>query len=161
MASAPTVKMKQRRVRDIMSRDLVTLSAGDTVHDALALMSENRVSALPVVDSHNHCVGILSTSDLVDMTKDVDEDIYQLELVDLTTQRFLLEKLVHSMGNEPVQTYMSEALATVGPETSLVTATREMLRNRVHHLPVCDKNNHLMGILSTLDILGELADATE
>ena len=148
----------QQRIKDIMSREVVTLNAADTIHEALVLMGENRVSALPVVDNHNHCVGILSTSDLVDMTRDVDDDLHQLDLVDLSTRRFLVDKLANSMGAEQVQTFMSEKVATVGPETSIGHATREMLRNRVHHLPVVDRNDHVIGIISTMDILSEFAD---
>ncbi len=149
----------ERRVKEIMSRDVVTIRAGDTVHEALTLMGENRVSALPVVDSHDHCVGILSTSDLVDMTRDVDDDLYKLDLVDSTSRRFLLDKLTHSMGSESVQSYMSESVTTIDPEATIGKATRELLRNRIHHLPVIDANNHLIGIVSTMDILGELADS--
>jgi CBS-domain-containing membrane protein len=148
-----------RRVQDIMSRDVVTIRAGDTVHEALTLMGENRVSALPVVDSHDHCIGILSTSDLVDMTRDVDDDLYQLDLVDSTSRRFLLDKLTHSMGSESVQSYMSESVNCINPEATIGNATRELLRNRIHHLPVVDASNHLVGIVSTMDILGELADS--
>jgi CBS-domain-containing membrane protein len=148
-----------RKVKDLMSRDVVTISAGDTIHEALTLMGENRVSALPVVDHHDHCVGILSTSDLVDMTRDVDDDIYNLDLVDPTSQRFLLDRLAHSMGSETVQSFMSESVTTVDLETSIGKATREMLRNRIHHLPVVDSNDKLIGIISTMDILGEFADA--
>lgn len=142
-----------------MSRDVVALNAGDTIHDALTLMGENRVSALPVVDTKNRCVGILSTSDLVDMTRDVDDDLHHLDLVDPSSRRFLLEKLAHSLGAESVQTFMSEAVATVQAETTLAQATRELLRNRVHHLPVVDSNEHLIGIISTMDVLSEFADA--
>ena len=149
----------KRRVKDIMSRDLVTINAADTIHEALTLMGENRVSALPVVDNHNDCVGILSTSDLVDMTRDVDDDVYQLDLVDPTSQRFLLDKLAHSMGSETVQSFMSEAVTTVDMEATIGRATREMLRNQVHHLPIVDVHDHLIGIISTMDILAELADA--
>ncbi|MDF1840032.1 MAG: CBS domain-containing protein [Rubripirellula sp.] len=154
-----TVDIYSQRVKDIMSRDVVTVRAGDTIHEALTLMGENRVSALPVVDNQDHCVGILSTSDLVDMTRDIDDDILHLDLVDPSSKRFLLDRLTHSLGNESVQSFMSEMVATVGLETSIGTATREMLRNRIHHLPVVDENARLMGILSTLDILGEVADA--
>lgn len=148
-----------RRVKDIMSRDVVTISAGDTIHEALTLMGENRVSALPVVNSHNICVGILSTSDLVDMTRDVDDDLYHLDLVDPTSRRFLLDKLAHNMGSEPVQSFMSEAVATIDMEATIGKATREMLRNRIHHLPVVDTHDHLIGIVSTMDILAEFADS--
>ncbi len=154
-----TVDIYSQRVKDIMSRDVVPVRAGDTIHEALTLMGENRVFAPPVVDNQGHCVGILSTSDLVDMTRDIDDDILHLDLVDPSSKRFLLDRLTHCLGSESVQSFMSEMVATVGLETLLVTATREMLRNRIHHLPVVDKNPRLMGILSTLDILGEVADA--
>ena len=147
-----------RRVKDIMSRDVVTLNAGDTVHEALSLMGENRVSALPVVNNHNVCIGILSTSDLVDMTRDVDDDLYHLDMVDPTSRRFLLDKLAHSMGSETVQSFMSEGVATIDLEATIGKATREMLRNRVHHLPVVDNHDHVIGIISTMDILAEFAD---
>ena len=147
-----------KRVKDIMSRDTVTLNAEDTVHEALTLMGENRVSALPVVDRRDRCVGILSTSDLVDMTRDVDEDLKQLDLVDPASQRFLIDKLADSLGSEKVQSYMSESVTTVGMETPIGKAARDMLRNRVHHLPVLDHNERLIGIVSTMDILGEFAD---
>ena len=159
MSQTKPENIYKRRIKDIMSRDVVALSAADTIHDALGLMGENRVSALPVVDHQNHCVGILSTSDLVDMTRDVDDDIYHLDFVDPASRRFLLDKLAHSMGSETVQSYMSETVTTVDPETTIAKATREMLRNRVHHLPVVDAGDHLIGIVSTMDILAEFADA--
>ena len=153
-----TKNIYEHRVKDIMSRDVVTLNAQDTIHEALTLMGENRVSALPVVDKRNHCVGILSTSDLVDMTRDVDDDLYHLDMVDSTSRRFLLDKLAHSMGSETVQSFMSEGVTTVSDETTIAKATREMLRNRVHHLPVVDEHEQLIGIVSTIDILSEFAD---
>lgn len=159
MTKTKSESIYTRRIKDLMSRHVVALSVGDTIHDALVMMGENRVSALPVVDNHDHCVGILSTSDLVDMTRDVDDDLYHLDLVDPSSRRFLLDKLAHSMGTESVQSFMSETVATVGPETTIAAATREMLRNRVHHLPVVDSNDHLIGIISTMDILSEFADA--
>ncbi len=147
-----------KRVKDFMSRDTVTLNVEDTIHEALTLMGENRVSALPVVDRRNRCVGILSTSDLVDMTRDVDEDLKQLNLLDPMSKRFLVDKLADSLGSEKVQSYMSETVTTVSTETTIGKAAREMLRNHVHHLPVLDNNERLIGIISTMDILGEFAD---
>lgn len=149
----------KKRVKEFVTRDTVTLNAEDTIHEALELMGENRVSALPVVDKKNRCIGILSTVDLVDMTRDTEEDLRDLDLVDLTTKRFLVDKLAHSLGNEKVQTFMSESVVTVGMETLIGKATQEMLRNQVHHLPVVDHDEHLIGIISTMDILCEFADA--
>jgi CBS-domain-containing membrane protein len=148
-----------KRVKEIVTQDAVTLTADDTIHEALELMCENRVSALPVIDERNRCVGILSTSDLVDLTRDADQDLKQLELVDATSQKTLIDRLSRSLGSEQVQSYMSEALTTVSMETMIGKAAREMLRNRVHHLPVVDLNDRLVGIISTMDILGAFVDA--
>ena len=43
-------QLYQRRVKDVMSTHVVTVNAHDTVHEALELMLENKVSALPVID---------------------------------------------------------------------------------------------------------------
>ena len=38
-------------------------------------MVENRVSALPVVDSRMHCIGVISVTDLVGMTKELSDEL--------------------------------------------------------------------------------------
>ena len=141
-----------------MSRDVVTLVANDKIHDALELLVANRVSALPVVDNRKHCVGILSTTDLVDFTRDVDEDLHHVDELDPSSRRWLVDKLLRSVGEEPVGSYMTEDVATVSLESSLEKAAHEMVRNRVHHLPVVDHEGHLAGIISTMDVLAEFAD---
>ena len=149
---------QQRRVKDVMSRDIVSLSSGATIHEALAMMTEHRVSALPIVDSRNHCVGIFTTTDLLDLTRDVDDDVHQIDAVDPVSRRWLVDKLVQSLGNETVASYMSEDVSTVSNETTLAIAARDMLRSQIHHLPVVDDKDRLVGIISTTDILAEYAD---
>ena len=153
-----TASKTDRRVRDIMSSDVVTLRASDTVHEALDMLVENRVSALPVVDKAKNCVGILSTTDLIDITRDVDHDVQYAEDLDPSSRRWLIDRLIHTVGDEPLTSYMTEDVATVYVEDSLAKAAREMLRNRVHHLPVVDNKDHLVGIISTMDILAEYAE---
>lgn len=153
-----TEKAHQRRVKDIMSRAVVTLDADDTIHDALELLVANRVSALPVVDKRNNCIGILSTTDLVDFTRDIGDDVREVDELDPSSRRWLVDKLLHTVGQESVGVYMSEGVATVDLECSLSSAAREMVRNRVHHLPIVDHRGQLAGIISTMDILAAFAD---
>lgn len=154
-----TRSIYERKVSDIMTRDVVTLEAGGTVHEALTLMGENRVSAIPVIDRKGRCVGILSATDLVDMTRDVDDDLYHLDLVDSTSRRFLIDRLSRTLGEEAIDTYMSESLTTVLPDSTLVNATRKILKAGIHHLPVVDEHDRLVGIVSSIDILAEFVDA--
>ena len=154
-------KTQRRLVKHIMSRDVVTLSTEDTIHNALELLVSNRVSALPVVDNGKHCVGILSTTDLVDFTRDVDEDLHHVDEINASSRGWLVSKLLRSLGEETVGAYMSDDVATIGLESSLAKAAQLMVRNRVHHLPVLDHHGHLAGILSTMDILCDFADTED
>lgn len=151
-------QLQQRLVKHLMSREVVTLSTADTIHDALELLVSNRVSALPVVDKRNHCVGILSTTDLVDFTRDVDEDLHYVDDLDPSSRGWLVGKLLHALGEETVGSYMTDDVATVSLESPLSKAAQLMVRNRVHHLPVVDHHGQLAGILSTMDILVDFAD---
>ena len=152
-------KIYDTPIKDIMSSHVVTLDAGDTIHDALNVMGENRVSAVPVVDKRNHCVGILSTSDLVDMTRDVDDDVHQMDYIDPASQRFILEKLAHTLGNEPVQSYMSDVVMAIPDDCTVADAAKQMVREGIHHMPVINAKEELVGIVSTMDVLAAFADA--
>ena len=148
----------QQRVKDVMSRDVVSIHVDETLHEALQLMVENRVGVLPVVDKRDHCVGVLSTSDLVDVTRDLDAELTAYEKVDEGSRGWLIEQLGEHLGHERVDSLMSENVATVTPDTMLVTAAQEMLRNRVHRLPVVDQGKRLAGIVSTMDVMSALVN---
>ena len=51
-------------VREVASRDLVTVHASDDLSDALKLMASHQVRRLPVVDDGNTLVGIVSQADV-------------------------------------------------------------------------------------------------
>lgn len=53
------------RIKDIMSKDLITISPTYTIQDALLLIQNARVGALPVVDEQKKLTGILSVRDLL------------------------------------------------------------------------------------------------
>ena len=149
----------ETRVKEIVTRETVTVDVTDTIHEALVLMGENRVTALPVVDRHQRCIGILSAADLIDLTRETDDDLRDLDVVDLSTKRFLIDKLALSLGNEKIQLFMSDSPETVDMETSITAAAEKMLRNHVHHLPVVDSDGRLIGIISTMDLLMEFVSA--
>ena len=146
------------QVKEVMSTHVVSLHSGATVHEALQMMVENRVSALPIVDKENHCVGILTTTDLVEIAYDVDDDVFNADPLNPTAQRELFERLTHSVGREPVASYMSEQVATAAESRTLKEAARIMIKNQIHHLPIVNDRDELVGILSTMDILAEFAD---
>ena len=120
-----------RRIKHIMSKVVVSGDPDDTLEDAVGLMQDNRISVLPVTDQRDRCVGILSATDLIDLSRQPGT----------------------ALGEQKVADRMTGAVASLGPEASLATAAKEMVRHRVHHLPVVDNQQRLLGIISTMDIL--------
>ena len=65
-------------VDEVMTRDLITVSPNQSVHECMALMTEHHVRHLPVFDG-DQLVGILSIGDLVkDMTSELEFLVDQL-----------------------------------------------------------------------------------
>jgi acetoin utilization protein AcuB len=55
------------KIEKIMTRNPKTISPDSTIGEAARMMLENRISGLPVVDSQNHVIGILTESDIFSM----------------------------------------------------------------------------------------------
>ena len=151
----------QQRVKEVLSRHVVTINAKDSVHDSLELMTENRVSTLPVVDRRGRCVGILSISDLIEMTRDIDAGLTGLEDTEKLLWDVYFGIISQGVGHQSVMDLMSDKVASVSPESLLWDAASLMLREHVHRLPVIDENNRLIGIISMTDILSAFVECKQ
>ena len=58
-------RIHQLKIKDIMTRNVVTVNPTNTLEDAILLMQKMRVGAFPVVDQHNRLKGIISIRDLM------------------------------------------------------------------------------------------------
>ena len=67
------------RVEEIMTRDVLTTSSGQTVNECMEMMTERRIRHLPVVED-NRVIAMISIGDLVQaIISDQQEEIEQLE----------------------------------------------------------------------------------
>ncbi|MEX2186519.1 MAG: CBS domain-containing protein [Pirellulales bacterium] len=151
--------LQERSVKDVMSRDVASIHFQDTVHQALALMVENRLSALPVVDGRGRCLGIISVTDVVALAREVDDDLNDLERLSEVSSQWLVGELTQrGMDHTKVEELMSRGVKSVGPSATVAEAARVMLSHHVHRLPVIDEQQRLLGIVSTMDILAAMID---
>jgi len=151
----------QLPVKDAMTTGLVTVDVDDDIHGALDLMADNRVAALPVVDGHNHCVGMLTASDIVQFARELDHGLADFESSGVLTWAAYLKHLGESTGFNAVRELMTEEVASISDGASLAGAAATMLREKVHRLPVVDKHGKLKGVLSTTDILCAFVEHSE
>lgn len=136
-------------VREIMSRDVVTVVPDDDLATALARMTDAAVRRLPVVEQHKDevvVVGIVSDRDVRLAT---NSPYVFGNTGDVVTQLRALK----------VRTIMSTDVATVVPTATVVEAARIMLERRVGGLPVVlfsAGQPCLVGVVTRGDILAHL-----
>jgi CBS domain-containing protein len=64
------IPLENYRVADVMTVDLATCSPGDSIADAMGLMTDRRIRHLPVINDEGKLVGIVSIGDLVKQQHD-------------------------------------------------------------------------------------------
>ena len=119
------------RVRDIMTRDVVSCQKETDVGTAAKLMLQGRFGTLPVVDTHGKLAGIIT-----------DRDIAMAAAV---RHRNASHIAVHEA--------MSQKVRSCFAEDEIGAALKQMEEARVRRLPVLDVNGHLAGIVSIDDIV--------
>ena len=118
------------KVEDVMSKELIVGYVPGTVKDALRILAKNNVSGMPVLKKGTKTVkGIITRNDIF---RNPDED--QLALL------------------------MSKDYKYVQNDQDVKDAAKLLYENRIHGLPVLNKKNDIVGIISPTDILDSLPD---
>ena len=114
-----------KRAENGMIYDPITITREKKVADALEIMSKFKIGGIPVVDREGHLVGIVTNRDL----------------------RF--EKNME----RPIEEVMTkENLVSTTESTDLEKAAAILQRYKIEKLPVVDKNNKLIGLVTYKDI---------
>ena len=122
-------------VKDIMTKDVVSIGVDKSVFDAAVLMSSNLVGCLVIMDGAVPA-GIVTERDFV--------------------RRVVAKKMPL---DTKVSEIMSKSLITVDSDASLKEAARLMSTNQIRRLPVV-KQNRLVGIVVAADFVRNLGKKT-
>jgi len=115
-----------KRSESGMILDPITLLVGSTLKEAHALMSENKIGGIPIIDENHKLVGILTNRDL----------------------RF--EKI---MSRKVSEVMTKENLITAPEGTDLKKAELILQQYKIEKLPVINKSGKLIGLITYKDIL--------
>lgn len=108
---------------------IVTCDADASVRDAIALLAERRIGAMPVLEN-GKIVGVFSERDV----------IYQLQAQG------------PAMLDHKMRDVMTSPAVTVEPDTSVLAALSLMTRRRIRHLPVV-RNGEMLSLVSIGDLV--------
>lgn len=143
------------QVRDVMTRNVISVKADESILTAARLMLQNRISGLPVVDASGAPIGIVTEGDFLRRGElgTTKRRPRWVEFV-LGPGR-LAEEYVQQSGKR-VSEVMTRDLHTVSEDDSLNDVVTLMEHYRVKRLPVL-RNGKLVGIISRANLLHALA----
>ena len=110
-------------------RNVISVGASTTVREAVGLLAENRIGALPVLDG-GRVAGVMSERDV----------IYCLRTEGAAVLDWTVDKV------------MTAPVITVEPQVSVLAALSQMTKRRFRHLPVVEGGN-LVGFVSIGDLV--------
>jgi CBS-domain-containing membrane protein len=146
------------RVADLMARELLEVSAHDTMQQAATAFAEREVSGAPVVDETGRCVGVLTSGDFSrrESLRSQSND-EQHQLVGGANEPLHIE----SIDGDLVARFMSAAVQTVAADASLVQAAKIMDAQHIHRLVVIDAKGFPVGMLSSMDVVAAVVNAVD
>ncbi|MDI6791332.1 MAG: CBS domain-containing protein [bacterium] len=143
---------------DIMTRDVITARSDMSVKEVATLLVKYQISGLPVVDSADRLVGIVTEADLVHQETNLHLPSV-LTILDsflvLETPKHFEEKL-RKMVADKVEDIMTRKVITVSPQATVAEVATIMSQKRIHLLPVVSSQK-LVGIISKADVVRFMA----
>lgn len=141
--------------KDIMSKNVVTVHETNTVEEVARIFIEKKISGVPVVDSQNKIIGIISEGDLVFQQKKLNPPVF-LSFFDGVIQ---IGKNAFFDEIKKISAFLIKDLMT---KEDLVVAKEDMdvsdvasllIENKVNRIPIVDEENRVVGIITRYDLI--------
>lgn len=143
--------------KDIMTTDVVTIKKDATIQGIAKLLTEKRISGVPVVDDNGKVLGIVTKKDLI--YKDVD--LKFPSYVEVLGGVFFVEGIKHyeeklkKLLANKAEDIMTSKVTTIAEDIDVKSIAEIMIEKGINRLPVV-KNDKLIGIVSRGDIVKSL-----
>lgn len=146
-------------VKDIMAHQIVSVHPETPVREAYALIVRHGFDGVPVVDREGHLMGILTEYDLITKSSLMHLPTLQKVLGELKVfdKNSGLQHNIAQLEHLTVKEVMNSDPLTLPDDASLedvISAFRD--HHRVNPIPVIDKNNIVVGVVSRYDVLHTL-----
>lgn len=136
-------------VKDVMTSDVVTVRPETSLKDVAAILTERRISGVPVVNASGKVVGVVSEGDILFKERGPSERTGLLawfaDPYDVAEQLKLAARTAGEAMTAPAK--------TIAPWRPVSSAAAEMLDEGVNRLPVVDDEGRLMGIVTRADLV--------
>jgi len=140
------------RCADVMPHNPVAVQFGTPLEEAWAVMRQQRIKALPVVDRAHRIVGIVTAADFM-RHADIDRHEGLGERL-----RAMVRRIGHTHSERPevVGQIMTRQVRVASADGLLMALVPLFSEGGHHHIPIIDAEKRLAGIITQTDLVGAL-----
>jgi CBS domain-containing protein len=140
-------------VGDIMTPDPICVGADTSARELARILESNEISGVPVVDSLHRIIGVASKTDLLRRCVEGPLGSRPGAFFESLAEGLDTGTDLHPEELGTVEEFMTTEPVTGRPDERLGVVARRMAEENVHRIVVVDKRRHVVGIVTSLDLL--------
>jgi CBS domain-containing membrane protein len=141
-------RTSQIPVREAMTGEVISIQPEADLYEAARLLSEHRISGMPVVDKSKRVIGVISQADILVLAGMRKEHTFKDIL-----RNILGEPIPAAKSGDKVKDVMSFPPITAKADDELGAVAQILDERRIKRLPVVDDQGTLIGIIARADIV--------
>ena len=123
-------------ISQLLKRDVISINPNKTVFNAIKLLTENNIGALPVINDNTELCGIISERDII---------------------KAMSQNIGTNFKKSLINSIMTSNVITISNNTISEDIMEIMTKNKIRHIPIVE-NKLLMGIVSIGDVVKRLLE---
>lgn len=142
-------------VRNIMTKKLITVTADTLIEDISKLIIANRISGVPVVDSDNRVVGMVTQSDII-FRQIHKETTFAATTEDLVLLKEGMKAEKRFSSGNTAKDIMTSPVITAHENDSIRDVVELITKEKIKRVVIVNEEGRLVGIVSKMDIVKAL-----
>lgn len=137
-------------IREIMAKNIITVSPDTSLREAGKILKEKRISGIPVVERDGRLVGVITITDILKIIK----EIYQWQQIEKSSTGLKISDLIETESlNKKVSDVMTKSVFTLEAGRDVNDLMRLVFTKNIHTIPITE-NGSLVGVVGKHDLIG-------